>query len=463
MQRNSSQGPQQEANQTVRLQIDCKDSSPSIRISFTDQRLTAHGGIIVWSHFLQQRKFRAELEKVLPHSPTSPNAYVPEDTALGYMGGILCGADKLSRVAWLQSDPALAEVLGVEAIVSQPTLSRFFGEFTQRTSSELTRLHQAAAYALPSLKEGYTLDLDSWSLLHEDGHQEGVAVGYTQRGLKPCHRPLIAALAESKVVANYWLRSGNTACVNGAAEFLRATVAALPSHIRLGLIRADGGFGHNSFLSTAEALGLKYIVVARLTQPIQSLCRHGDEHWAKTELQGLEVQEAPTDQIGRRLVLIRQRIAERPHSGGKLLLEVPGYRYQALWTNLGCELSALQVWRRYNGRADVENRIKELGEQFGIKRLAVKNFWGTEAMHHLAIAAYNLCVLLQRKLGQLEKCELNTLRWRLFSRAAVWSKRAGKPTLRLAVRGDQMRSWWLQILEKLTALPNCNSVGSLQA
>jgi hypothetical protein len=28
--------------------------------------------------------------------------------ALGYVAGILCGADKLSRVAWLQSDPALA-------------------------------------------------------------------------------------------------------------------------------------------------------------------------------------------------------------------------------------------------------------------------------------------------------------------------------------------------------------------
>ena len=57
------------------------------------------------------------------------------------------------------------------------------------------------------------------------------------------------------------------------------------------------------------------------------------------------------------------------------------------------------------------NRIKELGGQFGIKRLCVDNFWGTEALHHLAIAAYNLCVLLQRRLGQLEKCELNTLRW----------------------------------------------------
>ena len=463
MKENKSVGPQQEANQTVRLQIDSKDGSPSIRISFTDQRLTAHGGMVVWSHFLHQKRFRAKMGEFLPHAPTSPNAYVPEDVGLGYMGGILCGADKLSRVAWLQSDPALAEVLGIEAIASQPTFSRFFNEFTQRTSTALSRVHFWAISSLPTLKDGYTLDLDSWALLHEDGHQEGVKAGYTKRGLKPCHRPLIAALAEAKMIANYQLRSGNSVCVNGAAEFLRTTVAQLPSHLRLGLLRADSGFGQASFLDAAEELKLSYIIVARLTQAVQSLCRHQDDQWEKTPLAGFEVQEAPSDKVGRRLILIRQRIPERPQAGGKLLLETPGYRFQALWTNLPSAVSPLEVWRRYNGRADVENRIKELGEQFGIKRLAVKNFWGTEAMHHLAIAAYNLCVLLQRRLGQLEKCELQTLRWRLFSRAAVWSRKGGKPTLKLAVRGEEARQWWRQILEKLTALPNCNSVGSFQA
>jgi hypothetical protein len=447
----------------VRLQIDSKEGNPSIRISFTDQRLTAHGGLVVWSHFLQQKRFRSKMRELLPHTPTSPNAFVPEDIGLGYMGGILCGADKLSRVAWLQSDPALAEVLGIEAVASQPTFSRFFNEFTQRTSTALSSLHCWALSALPSRKEGYTLDLDSWALLHEDGHQQGVEIGYTRRGLKPCHRPLVAALAEAKMIANYELRSGNSVCVNGAAEFLRTTVAQLPSHIRLGLLRADGGFGQGSFLDAAEELKLSYIVVARLTQPIQSLCRHPDDQWQKTEWEGFEVQEAASEKVGRRLILIRQRIAERPHAGGKLLLDVPAYRFQALWTNLPPSFGPLAVWRRYNGRADVENRIKELGEQFGIKRLAVRNFWGTEAMHHLAIAAFNLCVLLQRRLGQLEKCELQTLRWRLFSRAAVWSRKGGKPTLKLAVRGEEARQWWQQILEKLTALPNCNSVGSLQA
>ncbi len=463
MQKNLARTPQSETHQTVRLNIDTKKASSSIRISFTDQRLTAYGGMIVWSHFLQQRNFRARLSQLLPHDPSSPNAYDPTDIALGYCGGILAGADKLSRVAWLQSDPAIAEVLGLEAIPSQPTLSRFFGVFSQKSCSVLSQLHRGAVYALPSCKEGYTLDLDSWALLHEDGHQEGVAVGYTKRGIKPCQRPLIAALAEPRMIANYWLRSGNTACVNGAAEFLRTTVAQLPSHIRLGLLRADSGFSDEDFLSACEELKLNYIVVARLTQKVQSLCRHDDAHWKDTGVEGVQVQEVDTEQVGGRLILVRQRIAERPEAGGKRLMEVPGYRFQALWTNLPPSVDALSVWRRYHGRADIENRIRELGAQFGIKGLTAKSFWATEAMHHLAIAAYNLCVLLQRRLGQLDKCQLMTLRWRLFGRAAVWSRARGKPTLKLAVRGDQMRGWWQQILAKLVAIPNCNSVGSLQA
>jgi len=461
--KNSSSEPRQEANQTVRLQIDTRDGESSIRISFTDQRLTAHGGMVIWSNHLQQRALRQQLRAVLPHAPESPNSYDPTDVALGYIGGIVCGADKLSRVAWLQSDPAIAEVLGIEAVASQSTFSRFFAVFEQSDCNRLNHLHRQAVHVLPSRSEGYTLDLDSWALLHEDGHQQGVRVGYTRQGLKPCHRPLIAGLAEARMVAGYWLRRGDSPCVNGAAEFLRQTVSNLPKHIRIGLVRGDSGFGDSSVVECAGKLGLNYIFVARLTQNVQSLCRHDDAAWQRTEMDGLEVQEVPWHRAGQRLIVVRQRISQRPQAGGKELLEVPGYRFQAFITNLPTLVSALEVWRRYNGRADLENRIKELGDQFGIKRLCVASFWGTEALHHLAIVAYNLCVLLQRKLGQLELCQLNTLRWRLFSRAAVWSRAQGKPSLKLAVRGEENRNWFREILNKLLAFPNCNAVGSLQA
>jgi len=82
-------------------------------------------------------------------------------------------------------------------------------------------------------------------------------------GLKPCHRPLIAALAESKLIANYWLRRGDSPCANGAAEFLRQTVTGMPAHIRIKLLRGDAGFGEASVQNMAQALGLKFIFVAR--------------------------------------------------------------------------------------------------------------------------------------------------------------------------------------------------------
>jgi hypothetical protein len=264
-------------------------------------------------------------------------------------------------------------------------------------------------------------------------------------------------------VAGYWLRSGNTACVNGAAEFLRQTVQGLPAHVRIGLVRADSGFGAEPVFEAAERLGLAYIMAQRLTRPVQAVCRHDDAAWMATEVDGLEVQEVGLEAIGRRLVVIRQRIQRRPEAGGKELIDVPGYRFQALITNLPRSYDALAVWRRYNGRADIENRIKELGDQFGIKQLACAGFWATEAVHHLAIVAYNLCVLLQRRLGQLQHCQLQTLRWRLFTCAAVWSHSQGKPTLKLAVPEAAQRSWWREILAKITGPPNCNAVESLSA
>lgn len=450
-----------EANQTVRLDLGTKDGVQSMRIGFTDQRLTAHGGLAVWTSFVTEIGLREELRKVLPHAPTSPNAYDPVDTALGFVGGILCGADKLARVAHLAHDPALAEVLGIEAVPSQSTLSRFFAACGRAACEALGGLHAWALQELPSRPAGYTLDLDSFALVHEDGRQEGVRVGYTRKGLKPCHRPILAAIAEVPLVAHFWLRPGNTACVSSADTFLGDTLARLPAGVRVGLVRADSGFCTDKMLARLEAEKLHYVMAAALRAPVQTLCRHDDTAWTATDVSGLSVQEV-ADTRGR-LIVVRQQIAERPHAGGKKLLEVPGYKFQALRTNLPTTVAALEVWRRYNGRADIENRIKELGAQFGLKGLCCRSFWATEAACHLAIAAYNLCVRLQRRLGQPHRAELGTIRRQLFTCAAVFSHAAGKPTLKLAVAGDKARTWWLALLRRLAAPADCDAVAGLGA
>jgi hypothetical protein len=96
---------------------------------------------------------------------------------------------------------------------------------------------------LRSRKDGYTLDVDSTQLLHEEGRQkEGVAIGHTTRGQKRAYHPLLAIIAEAALVAGFWLRPGNTRCASNIIGFMEEVLARLPRWLSLKLVRADAGF-----------------------------------------------------------------------------------------------------------------------------------------------------------------------------------------------------------------------------
>jgi|SRR5215470_206123 len=434
-----------------------------VQIGFTDQKVTAHAGLSAFAGFLQWHKLALLLRRVLPQG-SSPNSYRAEDVALGYMAGILSGAKKLAQVAFLRRDPALAKLLEIEAISSQPTLSRFFGRFkgVALNTRVFGGLWQWCLERLPTLGGGYTLDLDSTQLLHEDNLQaEGVRTGHTPRGCKRCLNPLIAFLAEPKLVAGFWLRPGNTVSFNNVISFTLWILSLLPRHVRIGLVRADSGFCLQSWLELLEAQRLHYIVVGKLHEPVRNLLRK-NQVWMATEVEGTEVSEClyqgPDWPRARRLVLVRHRELPNKRSGGKSLLDVPGYRFQVLVTNLGWEVKPLAVWRRYNGRAGSENVIKELDHDFGLEQICLKKFWSTEAALSLAIFAYNMCTLFQRHLGWLDKVTASTLRFRLFSTGGIISRTGGITTIRLAVPLYE-REWWKRLFEKLLSpFPNCNAV-----
>jgi len=298
-------------------------------------------------------------------------------------------------------------------------------------------------------------------LLHEDGHQEGVKVGYTRLGTKPCLHPLLAVLEEAKLVAGFWLRPGNASCASNVVAFTLDLLDYLPSFIRLRVVRADSGFCVPDWLALLEGLGLRYIVVARLLQPLQRLLRQ-DLIWEPSEVPGTDVAEVWHQEINwpepRRVILIRHRAADKERPCGKKLVDCPGYLYQALVTNLPQNVRPIAVWREYNGRAGCEEVIKQLDADFGLPQLCLEKFWSTEAALSLAIVSYNLCVLFQRRLGWLERVTAATLRFRLFTTGGIISQTAGRTTIRLSVREPE-RSWWREVLTKLRCeFPNCNAV-----
>src|SRR5262249_6532179 len=127
--------------------------------------------------------------------------------------------------------------------------------------------------------------------------------------------------------------------------------------------------------------------------------------------------QAPGWPKPRRLVVVREELCERPDAKGRRLIEVPGYTFHAVVTTL--PLSAVDTWHFYNSRADCENRLKELKDDFGAAGFCLQSFDGTEAVFRLVCALFNLIAAFKREVTRNESPQLATLRTDLLVVGAI--------------------------------------------
>jgi hypothetical protein len=95
------------------------------------------------------------------------------------------------------------------------------------------------------------------------------------------------------------------------------------------------------------------------------------------------------------------------------------------------KLAPAEIWRLYSGRAEAENRIKELKYDFGFDSFNLKDFYATEAALIFAMMAYKLMALFRTFVLQ-EKTQktLATLRYRTFAIGACFEKLHDKLVLK---------------------------------
>ncbi|WP_213082413.1 transposase, partial [Escherichia coli] len=128
----------------------------------------------------------------------------------------------------------------------------------------------------------------------------------------------------------------------------------------------------------------------------------------------------------------------RPKSTGKQLRlfgeeEIyKNYRYSCFITNLS--LSAKMIWDAYRNRADAENRIKELKEDFGAGSFNVEDFFATEAALNFVMMGYNLMSLFRQAiLNTKTHQQLKTLRYRVFAIGSYITKNGNDRVLKLSL------------------------------
>lgn len=128
-------------------------------------------------------------------------------------------------------------------------------------------------------------------------------------------------------------------------------------------------------------------------------------------------------QTPRRVVVLRERAREKRDSPGRKLIDVPGYTFRVFVTNR--DDAPEQVWRDYNRRAGMENRIAQLKHDLGAERFRMKQFHATEAAFRTILLLFNLLSEFQRAAGLSGYKEPGTIRAQVPTRGAILG-RAGR-------------------------------------
>lgn len=370
---------------------------PKIIFRFTDHPMTVWAGVILLRVYFEWVGLRQELGQVLGEFVKRSNNQIGSvEVILSWFYGLALGASRFEHFTRYRRDPMMKVLLGIARFPSPDTVRRFFLSFNYRRLTEVSE--QLMRFSLNKARPillGHTLDLDSTVFCRYGEQQEGSLKGYNpKKPGRPSHHPWVAFLSEARRVLWAVLRSGNSRSANGCVEFLRQALAVLPAEHQVALIRADAGFFEKRFLEFLERRELAYIIVAKLTPIVRRVVLHSiaQQSW-RPIAPGIEVANVersfPSWQgKSRRFVCLRQEISERPQARGKRLFDFPGYSYRVVVTNL--TYSAEMITRMYSGRAETENRIKELKEDLSLDGFCLKSFDATDAALRTGCVLYNL-------------------------------------------------------------------------
>jgi hypothetical protein len=423
----------------------------NLPIEFSDKKVTPFGGMSLMKRFVDQTGIRDCLSGLDLPLPKSNAGYAPVHIIEAFWLSIWTGASRYIHCDWLRYDSVLQAIFGWNRLPSQSTYSRFFGKFSQKRNTEVFPSLQHWFFGLLGV-DNLTIDFDS-TVITRYGEQQGSAKGYNpnKRG-RNSHHPLMAFVSQTRMVANAWLRPGNTAASSNCVAFMEETFDDVLKDKRIGLVRADSGFYTEEILNYLECKTINYVIATRLYPNVKNAIG-GLDDWV-TLSAGIELNEMVfkhENGKNRRYIIVRKQVDLRPKASGKLLFEnLPGYRYSCFVTNLDLPLD--QIWNIYNTRADCENRIKELKQDFGLENFCLKDFWATEASFRFIMVAFNLMSLFRHfALNHHKKATLKTLKVYCFALGAWTVNHSNRKVLKIALPAKK-RPWMTGLFSQINNL-----------
>ena len=374
-----------------------KDAS-KVTVEFSAKNITAYGGLGLFNEFSRKLSIEKILDKVNPVRTDGVDGCSKGvgKKIMSLVYGMVCGLERPSDTEVLKRDKVAQALMGDEGYPDQSTFSRFLKSFTVAGAREIGEKDSQILLQVRNNFLGWprlTFDMDS-HVRTVYGKQQRAKVGYNPKkpGRKSYH-PLFCFIGESRDFLMGVFRSGDKYTSTGATELLKGCLRLIAQPAPQLYLRADSGFYSFEFLSFLEKRGIKYAIAVKLYNTIQ-MQLGGLNYRAIGD--GVDVAEfnhvliKDKKELTCRMIAIREEIKEGKATKKEArLFELKGYSYQVIVTNIRGEAPE-NIWRFYNGRANIENMIKEAGLGFGLEVSPSHYYAGNMAYFEIGMLAYNL-------------------------------------------------------------------------
>jgi hypothetical protein len=415
------------------VKVSVRRSPRNVEIAFSHAGLTHYGGILFFNEFTRVLQLRRFLTRHLLY-PRRNQRYTLSQMIMALVYPIILGLDRLETASFLRSNGTFQYLTGLQSYPDPQSLRRFLLQAAPEFREQLHRLNDRLLQQfihLPDHRSRLILDLDS-TVVTVFGRQEGAAVGYNPRYRgKRSYDPLLCLEANSSFLWDAELRRGDAGTWAGSVELLASCFLSIPADIRELRVRADAGFGYHPVLEMLEARPAQYAVVARMTASLKRMLGGLRYERLNPRWEIAEFEHRASDWPRVRRCIVARRLIEETEPE-PTLFTLERYLYRAWFTSL--PLTPAGVWHFYDGRAGMETRIRELREDFALRKIPTRAFAANALYLEVVRLAYNLVTAFQRMClpEEWQSLTLSKLRHRLFWLPGELTRPQNRPTLRLA-------------------------------
>lgn len=344
--------------------------------------------------------------------------------------GLVVGAKSMDDIGKAGKDPLIRRFL--ENPIEEAQLGRDVRSFDKSMIEDLHDLLMSYAIfdfakSIPH-SERLLFDIDA-TAVEKYGSQEGVEAGYVARDtIETCYQYLFFRLHNRNTFFYGTIRSGSTHCQNDFCGYLKRFLPMLKKRWQ-STWRCDSGYFNELAFDEFSENDATFFIKAPMSVSRLNLANTSPDLIWSLEKDGISFASRITvTEKGTKYREIFKRTFIEPKNGQLMLGEGAEYRFDCLASN-DLTMDDDKAFDFYNGRANIENNIKELKQDYLLGKIVTDSFDANDVITQLTMLTYLLMRHFQNEVlpKPMQRMQLSTLRTKLFNipgRLLVMQRRA---------------------------------------